>query len=29
MAMKVAKNVGFGSAVACGKIALLPFKSEF
>ncbi|PCH02253.1 UDP-glucuronosyl/UDP-glucosyltransferase [Penicillium occitanis (nom. inval.)] len=29
MAMKVAKNVGFGSAVACGKIALLPFKSKF
>ncbi|KAJ5869568.1 hypothetical protein N7455_004509 [Penicillium solitum] len=27
-AMKLAKNVGFGSAVACGKIAVLPFKSE-
>ncbi|KAF7519286.1 hypothetical protein PCG10_010148 [Penicillium crustosum] len=25
-AMKLAKNVGFGSAVACGKIAVLPFK---
>lgn len=27
-AMKLAKNVGFGSAVACGKIAVLPFKSK-
>lgn len=26
--MKLAKNVGFGSAVACGKIAVLPFKSK-
>ncbi|CAI7581398.1 unnamed protein product [Penicillium crustosum] len=26
-AMKLAKNVGFGSAVACGKIAVLPFKT--
>ncbi|CAI7644027.1 unnamed protein product [Penicillium glandicola] len=26
-AMKVARNVGFGSAVACGKIAILPFKT--
>ncbi|KUM66843.1 hypothetical protein ACN42_g280 [Penicillium freii] len=25
--MKLAKNVGFGSAVACGKIAVLPFKT--
>ncbi|KUL82531.1 hypothetical protein ZTR_09178 [Talaromyces verruculosus] len=29
VAMKVAKNVGFGSAVACGKIALLPFKTVY
>lgn len=27
-AMKVARNVGFGSAVTCGKIAMLPFKSK-
>ncbi|KAJ5746456.1 hypothetical protein N7520_011638 [Penicillium odoratum] len=27
MALKVARNVGFGSAVACGKIAMLPFKT--
>ncbi|KAJ5492020.1 UDP-glucuronosyl/UDP-glucosyltransferase [Penicillium expansum] len=26
-AMKVARNVGFGSAVTCGKIAMLPFKT--
>ncbi|KAJ5969658.1 hypothetical protein N7501_005906 [Penicillium viridicatum] len=26
-AIKLAKNVGFGSAVACGKIAVLPFKT--
>ncbi|KAJ5607135.1 hypothetical protein N7537_003754 [Penicillium hordei] len=26
-AMKLVKNVGFGSAVACGKIAVLPFKT--
>ncbi|KAJ5699155.1 hypothetical protein N7462_001160 [Penicillium macrosclerotiorum] len=26
-AMKVARNVSFGSAVACGKIAILPFKT--
>lgn len=26
--MKVARNVSFGSAVACGKIAILPFKSK-
>ncbi|KAJ5729017.1 uncharacterized protein N7483_003525 [Penicillium malachiteum] len=29
VALKVARSVGFGSAVACGKIAILPFKSEF
>ncbi|KAJ5795964.1 uncharacterized protein N7518_004504 [Penicillium psychrosexuale] len=27
-AMKVARTVGFGSAVTCGKIAMLPFKSK-
>ncbi|OJJ82969.1 uncharacterized protein ASPGLDRAFT_48296 [Aspergillus glaucus CBS 516.65] len=27
MAVKVAKTVGFGSAVFCGKIAALPFKT--
>ncbi|KAJ5259456.1 hypothetical protein N7478_012437 [Penicillium angulare] len=28
-ALKVARNVGFGSAVACGKIAILPFKTVY
>ncbi|KAJ5654408.1 hypothetical protein N7490_001411 [Penicillium lividum] len=27
MALKVARNVGFVSAVACGKLAMLPFKT--
>ncbi|KAJ5088721.1 hypothetical protein N7456_012337 [Penicillium angulare] len=29
VALKVARNVGFGSAVACGKIAILPFKTVY
>ncbi|KAJ5727844.1 hypothetical protein N7493_005664 [Penicillium malachiteum] len=29
VALKMAKSVGFGSAVACGKIAILPFKTVY
>ncbi|KAJ5717184.1 hypothetical protein N7488_002830 [Penicillium malachiteum] len=29
VALKMAKSVAFGSAVACGKIAILPFKTVY